>query len=119
MSVITKKLEPRQIELEGTGQVLLTITFGYYQIGGSNVKFNGGTSAIAKGKVTNLDLGDVDTLRGKTLIVKSRILDSNLSTDKVSTTHSFTSAKDMPIQQEGVVPNSGDIMEYVFTYNFM
>jgi hypothetical protein len=119
MSVVTKKLEPKEIELEGTGQVLLTIAFGYYQIGGSNVKFKDATSAIAKGKVTNLDLGDVNALRGKTLIVKSRILDSNLSTDKVSTTHSFTSAKDMPIEQQGVVPNSGDIMEYVFTYNFI
>lgn len=119
MAIQTEILPAMDIELPETGLVTLTIKFGYNQIGGSNVKFAGEDVALAKGKVKDLELGEADQLKGRTLIVKSRILDSNLSTNKVSTTHVFSSAKNMPVVKQGMVAADGDIMEYIFTYTFI
>ncbi len=107
------------IDPTSTKNVTLTIVIGNAQIGGNYIIFeNDPGTIVAKGDVSNLDLGNGAALIGKTLVVTTNILDSNTSTNKVVATYNFQSCTPAISSFNDTVDNPGDIFSLMVSFNF-
>lgn len=104
------------IDLE---DILLSITIGNAQIGGSQVADAQG-NIIASGKITNLNLGKGSQLKGSFIKVNTNIIDINDAdpSHRVVTTHRF-SAEQKSFKYEDFATSAGSIVKFQITYNFV
>ena len=98
-------------------EIFLTITIGNAQIGGNVIKFKGSNIAIAKGEITNLNLGMGADITGKTLRAVTNILDVNGQTNGVVVTYFFHPCTTPVIVFHDTVNNDGDIFTFNVEFN--
>lgn len=119
---VKKRTEPPQdIPLGTASKVLLTITIGNAQIGGSVVQFQNATQPLAKGQITDQDLGPVTTLPGQPLLIRTNVLDSNDSINRIVFTHFFHDEQGNQLasfQIKDQVDEDGDVLSSLATYKF-
>lgn len=99
-------------------KVFFTVSIGNAQIGGSVVRWKNKQEVIAKGEVTNLELGLGEELRGKILRVTTNVLDVNEQTNGVVVNHYFYNGKPALFSFDERVNNDGDIFQLITEYNF-
>ena len=92
--------------------VLLTITIGNAQIGGSIIKWKDETNILKKGKISNLNLGKGSEIIGKTLEVITNILDVNTQTNGIVTTNYFHNTNELGKSFFDSVDNHGDAFSF-------
>ena len=98
--------------------IYFTISIGNAQIGGSVVRWKGDKEMLAKGEITNLDLGPGESIKGKTLKVTTNILDVNEQTNGIVVNHYFYNGKPSLFTYSERVNNDGDIFQLVIEYIF-
>ncbi len=97
--------------------VILTITIGDDQIGGSVVKFRGDNHILRVGTVQGLNLGKGGTLIGKTLEVRTKFYDRNEYSNNISAIYNFNNGN-VPLHvYYDEVENDGD--EFIFIISFL
>jgi hypothetical protein len=97
--------------------VLLTVEYGYAQIGGGVAKLDG--REIAASPITNQVVGNGAALKGKKLLVKSVVADANDTTNKVSVVYKLTGGQqDQTFISEGEVEDDGDPMAFYGFFKF-
>ena len=69
--------------------IFLTITVGNAQIGGNVVRWKNSPTILAKGEITNLNLGLGMDIRGRTLKITTNVLDVNPMTNGIVINHFF------------------------------
>jgi len=112
---IKNRTEKAALFANAAGDVLLTVTIGNAQIGGSIVINKSSGLQIAKGEISNLVIGSDATLKGKALIITTRILDVNPNTNGIVVTYFFGNATPVTLSYNDTVDNDGDI--FVLTLN--
>ena len=112
-SVKTVNLKAAQDE-----NVLLTISIGNAQIGGSVVRFKNSSVIIGKGEIKNLKLGMSGELSGRTLKVTTNILDINEQTNGIVVTYFFNACTPAATVFHDTVDNDGDVFSYQVEFNF-
>ena len=103
---------------DGNDDVLLTITIGNAQIGGSVVKLKNTATVLAKGEIQNLKLGKKADLQGKTLTITTNILDANEQTNGIVVTYFFHACQTPVTTFNDKVDNDGDVFSFVVDFNF-
>jgi hypothetical protein len=98
--------------------ILLTITIGNGQTGGSAVRFEDEGSPRAKGAIQHLLLGDQGALQGRRLKIITTVLDSNIGTTNMVVTLQFQGTTASPDIITGSVDNNGDLFELTTEYQF-
>lgn len=98
--------------------VLLTITVGNAQIGGSIVKWVDENTILKKGAIVNLNLGKGSEIIGKVLEITTNILDVNSQTNGVVTTNYFHNTKKLSKSFSDTLDNDGDVFSLTQTINF-
>ena len=97
--------------------MLLTVEYGYGQIGGSVAKLEG--QEIAASPITGKVIGNGAALKGKKLLVKTVVADSSSDTNNVSVVYKLAGGQqDQTFISEGVVQDDGDPMAFYGTFNF-
>jgi hypothetical protein len=93
------------------GKVRFDIVIGNAQIGASVVKLN--KTEVARGDISDLDLGSGNTLAGKSLTIKSVVTDVNDSTNRTSIKYVFRRGQDLQEFLSKVeVENNGESIIY-------
>jgi len=118
MSTKTINQPAVDIVLPANTNIFLTIFIGYAQMGASQVQFAGDPAPIAKGTITHLALGNSNSLKGKTLEILSKVLESNTATMNYIVTHDFSDGTPAHFTTSGAFAASGDILIWNTTYNF-
>lgn len=117
---IKQRTEPAvNVTVDKTSDVYLDITIGNAQIGGSVVRFAGNTSIIAKGTISNLNLGLGQSLVGQTIQVVTNVLDVNSITNGIVITNYFHNANPATFPYNDTVDNDGDIFSLTTQYTFV
>jgi hypothetical protein len=98
--------------------VLLTITIGNAQIGGSLIQWTGSDAVVAKGAITNLNLGNGSTIKGKVLKIVTNVLDVNGQTNGIVVTNFFHNCTPQIDTFDDKVDNDGDIYQIITNYSF-
>lgn len=99
-------------------RVFLTVSIGNAQIGGSVVRWKNKPGIIAKGEVTNLELGLGEEIRGKIVRITTNVLDVNEQTNGVVVNHYFYNGKPALFSYDDRVNNDGDIFQLITEYSF-
>lgn len=115
---IKTKSQVIDLALTLTGRVVFSVTVGNGQIGSSLVTFNDDPAVIAKGVVTNLDLGPAAALKGKTLHVVTNVLDTNNATNGIVITNFFSACTPAATVDTDIVDNDGDVYSLTTDFNF-
>ena len=115
---VKKRTESVNLVADGTDNVILTITIGNAQIGGSVVKIKNTSTQLGKGEIENLRLGTKAELQGKTITVTTNILDVNQATNGVVVTYFFHACRPPVVMFNDKVDNDGDIFSFVVDFNF-
>jgi len=115
---VKKRTESVNMVADGTDNVILNITVGNAQLGGSLVQFEGNPTILAKGKVENLNLGTKASLQGKTLLVTTNIMDVNDATNGVVVTYFFHACQPPVVTFNDIVDNPGDIFSFNIQFKF-
>lgn len=115
---VKKRTESVSLAADGTGDVLLTITIGNAQIGGSVVKIKNTSTILGKGEIANLRIGTKADLKGKTITVITNILDANEQTNGVVVTYFFHACQSPVTTFNDKVDNDGDIFSFTVDFNF-
>lgn len=115
---VKKRTESVKMVADGTDTVILTITIGNAQIGGSVVKNKTTSTIIGKGEIQNLTLGTKAELKGKTITVTTNILDANEQTNGVVVTYFFHACQPPVTTFNDKVDNDGDIFSFIVDFNF-
>jgi hypothetical protein len=97
--------------------VLLTITIGNAQIGGSIIRWEG-EDILKKGAVSNLNLGKGSDIVGKTLEITTNILDVNTQTNGIITTNYFHNTVEQVKFFSDSVDNHGDVFSFIQKVEF-
>jgi hypothetical protein len=114
-----KKETTLDFSIENPNQnVVLTITIGNAQIGGTRVRWQNSDSNVAKGKIVNLDLGKGSGVLGKTLELYTNILDVNPSTNGVVVTYFFHNCTPSIETLSDKVGSDGDVFSFITNVNF-
>jgi len=103
---------------DSNASVSLTITIGNAQIGGSIIRRKDTDEIIFKGAVEKLQLGLGSELKGKTLNIKTRVLDVNDQTNGVVVTYFFQSCIPAATMFDDKVINEGDVFTFDVDFNF-
>jgi len=98
--------------------VYFTVSIGNAQIGGSIVRWKNSQVSLAKGEITNLDLGPGEKIKGKILRVTTNVLDVNEQTNGIIVSHYFYNGSPSLFSYEQRVNSDGDILQLVTEYNF-
>ncbi|HMT28907.1 MAG TPA: hypothetical protein PKD91_06480 [Bacteroidia bacterium] len=102
-------------KLPAQGKVKLTIVFGDKQKGNSALQnFN---KKYVVGDVTDVVLGSVNEIKGKSLFISSMVTDVNPSTDWTSITYSINDEDVKTYEEETDSPN--DSIVYATTIKFV
>ena len=101
----------------GAGKVTLDIVVGDGQIGASVVKLN--QKEIARDQILGLNLGEGNTLTGKTITVKSVVTDVNDATNKTSISYIFKRGVKQIFQSKAEVDQNGDSIIYRALFRFI
>jgi len=115
---VKKRTESVNLAPDGTDDVLLTITIGNAQIGGSVVKIKNTATILGKGEIQNLRLGKKTDLQGKTITVTTNILDANEQTNGIVVTWFFHACLPAVTTFNDKVDNDGDIFSFIVDFNF-
>jgi hypothetical protein len=116
---IKRRTEPAvTVTVDKTADVYLDITIGNAQIGGSVVRFNGNTTIIGKGAITNLNLGLGQALVGQTIQVVTNVLDVNSVTNGIVVTNYFHNSNPATFPYNDTVDNDGDIFSLTTQFTF-
>jgi len=115
---VKKRTESVNMVADGTDDVLLTITIGNAQIGGSIVKIKTPSTVLGKGEIQNLKLGKKEDLQGKTITVTTNILDVNEQTNGIVVTYFFHACQAPVAMFNDKVDNDGDIFSFIIDFNF-
>jgi hypothetical protein len=116
---VTKRIEtPRNIIVQKDQTILLSVIIGNQQIGSSTVKFKFTSVILAKGEITNLEIGKGSDIIGKTLRVATRVLDANTATNKVSVIHRFDNASPADSLFEDELAEGQDVFTLLVDYKF-
>ena len=115
---VKKRTESVNLVADGSDNVILGITIGNAQIGGSVVKIKNTSTVIAKGDIQNLNLGSKATLAGKTITIFTNILDANDQTNGVVVTYFFHACQPAATTFSDKVDNDGDIFSFIVDFNF-
>lgn len=99
-------------------RIYFTISIGNAQVGGSVVRWKNSQEMLAKGEVTNLDLGLGEAIRGKTIRITTNVLDVNEQTNGIIVNHYFYNGNPSLFSYGERVNNDGDILQLVTEYNF-
>src|ERR1700744_2262641 len=116
MNVKTKIQDPMDIILSAGDISSLTVRIGNIQVGGSIVQFADQPDILAKGTITNLQLGDGGILKNRALKVTTNVLDRNPATLNISVKHLFDNGNPAVQQLADTVDNAGDVYSWVTTY---
>lgn len=108
----------QSLQLTAGGHVILTVTIGNAQLGASIVTIKGDTNIIAKGDITKLDLGASSDLKGKTLNVLTNTLDTNVASNAMITTYTFSGTNPAIAADTNTVDNDGDVYSLSFDFTF-
>jgi len=119
MATKTKKNPPVNVSVSDTENVILTITIGNADIGGSEVKFGDSPDVLIRGKVTDFLVGKGAALRGRTLEITTNVLDVNPGTNKIVVTHDFDNANPSKSRYDDSVDADGDIYTLITSYVFI
>lgn len=93
----------------GQSKVVVTVSVGDGQIGGSAIFLDG--KLIAKGQIANHNLGNGKDLAGKQLQVKTVVTDVRDETNRTVVYYTFKIGGDVTaFSTAGVVDNDGDSM---------
>lgn len=100
-----------------TASVILSITIGNAQIGGSAVK--NGTTVIATGQISNLNLGTGQSLKNASVLAVTTVSDINQNTNNLVVTYDVTGGP-QPYSESRMltVDNNGDAGRFVLVLNF-
>jgi hypothetical protein len=117
---IKSKNEAVQLKIvDPNSPVILTVTIGNAQIGGSVVFFKATpTVVIAKGEISKLPLGTGNQLKTKVLTVVTNILDSNISSRNVVATYGISNCLPSITVFHDSVDKDGDIFSYHVEFTF-
>jgi hypothetical protein len=115
---IKKRTEIVNLKTVPDETVFITITIGNAQIGGNVLKYKGSNNVIAKGEITNFNLGFGGELKGRTLRVITNILDVNPQTNGVIVTYYFHACTPPVTFFHDIVNNDGDIFSFTVEFNF-
>lgn len=113
---------PFNVDVAESDHIVLSVTIGNAQIGGSVVRLN--EQQIGKGEIKDFDIGIGSNLIGKMLTVITNVLDVNPATNKVSITHFIFNGNppvfSYPPIADGQmdVNNDGDVLSLTATYIF-
>lgn len=110
--------DPVDVQLPADTEIFLTILIGYAQMGASLVKFKDVADPLAKGTITHLQLGNSEALRGRTLMITSKVLDANDATLHYIVTHDFSSGVPKHFVESGSFSEQGQLLIWNTTYNF-
>ena len=100
--------------------VILTITIGNAQIGGSVVYFKDAAgNIIGKGDISKLSIGSGNQLKGLVLSIDTNILDSNPSSLGVVANYYFTNCTPPSTMFHDSLDNPGDIFNYHIEFSFL
>jgi len=113
---------PFTIAVNETDPIVLSVTIGNAQIGGSVVRI--GSKQIAKGEIHDLLLGSGAELIGEELTIITNVLDVNPASNKISITHFFFNGTppvfSYPFPGEDMdVDDNGDVLSLTATYTFI
>lgn len=119
MKIKTRKEAINSSVTNQNSDVYLTITIGNAQIGGNVIRWKGSSNILAKGEISNLNLGKGSTIVGKTLEIFTNILDVNPMTNGVVATYYFHNATAPSVTFDDTVNNHGDVfsLELDVTFN--
>ncbi|WP_298119098.1 hypothetical protein [Flavobacterium sp.] len=109
MKIKTRKETFNSQVVNQNSDVYLTITIGNAQIGGNIIKWKDSSNILAKGEISNLNLGKGSTIIGKTLEIFTNILDVNPMTNGVVATYYFHNANAPSVTFDDTVNNHGDV----------
>lgn len=115
------KKRTRNIDLQVTSNssdVLLTVTIGNAQIGGSLVQWDDDSTILAKGEITNLNLGNGNSIKGKKLKLITNVLDANDQTNGIVVTNFFHNCNPQFDTFDDNVDDDGDIYQITTNYTF-
>ncbi len=98
--------------------VILNVTIGNAQIGGSLVKWKHSSDILKKGKIVNLDLGNIASIKGKTLTIITNVLDDNEQTNGVVVTYFFQNCNPAAKMFNDTVDADGDIFQLKVDFTF-
>jgi len=115
---VKKRTESVDLVADGSDNVIVTITIGNAQIGGSVVKIKNTSTVIGKGEIQNLNLGTKAELKGKTITITTNILDTNEQTNGVVVTYFFHACTVPVTTFNDKVDNDGDIFSFIVDFNF-
>jgi len=115
---VKKINKQEQITANTPDSILLTITIGNAQIGGSVVRWKNSQEIIGKGEIKNLNLGTGTTLKGRVLKVTTNVLDVNEQTNGIIINDYFYNSGKPLFTFEDRVNNDGDILQLITEYNF-
>lgn len=115
---VKRRTESEELTVGGTENVFLTVTIGNAQIGGNVARFKNSSVILAKGEITNLDLGPGADLCGKTLKVTTNVLDVNEQTNSIVITYFFHACTPPVTFFHDTVTNDGDIFSLSVEFSF-
>ena len=98
--------------------ILLTVTIGNAQIGGSVARWKNNQNILAKGEIKNLNLGLGFDIKGKTLKITTNVLDVNEVTNGIVINHYFYNGTPALYTCEDKVEKDGDILQLITEYTF-
>ena len=117
---IKKRIEPPvNLRVNKNNDVLLTITIGNAQVGGSVVRYKGASEPIGKGEIKNLNLGNGGVINGKILKITTNVVDVNEFTNGMVIAFFFHNATPVTFFYSDGVNNDGDIFSLQTEFNLI
>jgi hypothetical protein len=86
--------QKKRVIIEDNSDVILNITIGNAQIGGSLIRWKNENTNLGKGKITHLTLGRGSVIKGKTLEILTNLVDINEQTNKLIVTYFLQNVTD-------------------------
>ena len=118
MSVKTKRNTFTVNITDPNQPVLLTVSIGQAQIGGSGLNWKGNPASLGKGEIHQLNLGKGADIQGRTLELFTNVVDVNPATNKVLVTYDFSNGQPNPLTLTDEVDAAGGILSFVNEINF-
>ena len=115
---IKKSIKTVELTTDPDQEIILTITIGNAQIGGSVVRYKNASTIIGKGEITNLQLGPGADIIEKTLKVTTNVLDVNEQTNGIVVKYFFSGCTPAVTVFHDVVENDGDIFSFQVSFIF-
>lgn len=114
-----KRPEPLREDYQvSTGDVFISVDYGFAQIGAGIIKLDG--QKIADAPISKFRIGSGSELKSKTLLVKSIVADASETTNKVSAFYRLTGGMaDKDSLSEGEVETDGDPMPFWAFFKFV